>query len=146
MIICYLGLGSNQKSPERQLRNAIYALRTLEFTAVTKVSHFYWTKAWGLHTQQNFCNAVIEIKTRLSPFQLLTACQNIEKTMGRVRKKHWGPRVIDIDILLYGYQCIHHKKNLLIPHPHLLSRDFVVLPLKEINPQALRNAEHLLQQ
>jgi 2-amino-4-hydroxy-6-hydroxymethyldihydropteridine diphosphokinase len=134
MTICYLGLGSNQKSPERQLRNAIYALRALEFTAVTKVSSFYWTKAWGYRNQQNFCNAVVEINTRLSPTQLLAACQNVESYLGRVRKKRWGPRVIDVDILLYGNKKIH-KKNLIIPHPHILSRDFVLLPLKEINPQ-----------
>ncbi|EHL30172.1 2-amino-4-hydroxy-6-hydroxymethyldihydropteridine pyrophosphokinase FolK [Legionella drancourtii LLAP12] len=65
--------------------------------------------------------------------KLLQACQKIEKQQGRVRKKRWGPRIIDIDILLYGKQHIH-LRDLTTPHPHILSRDFVLVPLKEINP------------
>lgn len=131
MNICYLGLGSNQKSPERQLRQAIRALKSLHAISITKTSSFYWTKAWGLQKQQNFCNAVVEIVTVLSPQQLLSACQKIEIQQGRVRKKRWGPRVIDIDILIYGERTIH-TKNLIIPHPRMMERDFVLVPLREI--------------
>ncbi|HHF7365495.1 TPA: 2-amino-4-hydroxy-6-hydroxymethyldihydropteridine diphosphokinase [Legionella bozemanae] len=133
MNICYLGLGSNQHVPERQLRKAIKSIKALRTTVVTKVSSFYWNKAWGLQGQQDFCNAVIELFTRLSPIELLNACQKIEKKQGRIRKKHWGPRVIDIDILLYADQVIHSKK-LVIPHPYIQSRNFVLIPLIEINP------------
>ncbi|KTD55835.1 2-amino-4-hydroxy-6- hydroxymethyldihydropteridine pyrophosphokinase [Legionella santicrucis] len=136
MNICYLGLGSNQKSPERQLCKAIQSIRTLRLTAVTKISSFYWSKAWGLKSQQNFCNAVIEINTRLSPLQLLSACQQIEEKQGRVRKKRWGPRIIDIDILYYEKRVIQSKK-LIIPHPYIQLRDFVLIPLKEINPKLI---------
>lgn len=128
---CYLGLGSNQKSPERQLRQAICSLKSLDATSITKVSSFYWTKAWGLQKQQDFCNAVVEIHTTLSPLVLLRACQKIEKKQGRIRKKRWGPRVIDIDILLYGERKIS-LPDLIIPHPHILSREFVLIPLKEL--------------
>jgi 2-amino-4-hydroxy-6-hydroxymethyldihydropteridine diphosphokinase len=133
MTICYLGLGSNQKSPPRQLRQAIQAIRALQGTSIIKISSFYWTKAWGFKGQQNFCNAVIAINTRLPPLQLLNACQHIEKKQGRLRKKPWGPRVIDIDILLYG-DLILSSRRLTLPHPYILSRDFVLKPLKEINP------------
>jgi 2-amino-4-hydroxy-6-hydroxymethyldihydropteridine diphosphokinase len=133
MNICYLGLGSNQKSPQRQLRQAIHSIQALQSTSVIKTSGFYWTKAWGFVGQQDFCNAVIAINTRLPPLKLLRACQKIERKQGRVRKKPWGPRVIDIDILLYG-KIKMSSKALTLPHPHILSRDFVLKPLKEINP------------
>ncbi len=133
MNVCYLGLGSNQQVPERQLRKAIKSIKGLHSTVVTKVSSFYWNKAWGLQGQQDFCNAVIELHTLLSPLHLLNLCQQIEKKQGRVRKKHWGPRVIDIDILFYEDQIIQSKK-LVIPHPQIQSREFVLIPLMEINP------------
>ncbi|WP_131794553.1 2-amino-4-hydroxy-6-hydroxymethyldihydropteridine diphosphokinase [Fluoribacter gormanii] len=133
MKVCYLGLGSNQQVPERQLRRAIKSIKSLPSTVVTKISSFYWNKAWGLQGQQDFCNTVIEISTRLPPLQLLDACQKIEKKQGRVRKKHWGPRVIDIDILYYEDKNIR-SKELVIPHPQIQFRDFVLIPLMEINP------------
>lgn len=132
----YLGLGSNQKFPERQIRCAITAIQAIPNTSITKLSSLYWTKAWGLHSQQDFCNAVIEITSRLTPHLLLKWCQKIEKKQGRSRKKQWGPRTLDIDILLYKNRAIQ-SKDLSIPHPHMLSRDFVLKPLLEINSQAL---------
>ena len=132
MNVCYLGLGSNQKSPERQLRQAIRALKSLNTISITKISSLHRTKAWGLHRQQNFCNAVIEIVTVLTPQQLLRACQKIEAQQGRVRKKRWGPRVIDIDILTYGKRNVR-SKDLIIPHPQMMVRDFVLNPLREVN-------------
>ena len=131
MNLCYLGLGSNQRSPERQLRRAIQSIKKLRAISVTKISSFYWSKAWGLSNQQDFCNAVIEIHTTLPPLKLLKACQLIEYQQGRIRKKHWGPRVIDIDILIYQDRIIQSKR-LTLPHPHIMSRDFVLTPLSEI--------------
>ena len=133
MNVCYLALGSNQKHPERQLRRAIHSIKALQSTAVTKVSSFYWFKAWGLHSQQDFCNAVIEITTVLPPRLLLKSCQKIEKKQGRVRRKRWGPRTLDIDILFYGKQVIQ-SRDLIIPHPQMHLRDFVLVPLRELNP------------
>lgn len=131
MNTCYLGLGSNQKAPERQIRQAIKAIKALPATAITQVSNLYWSKAWGLCNQQDFCNVVVEITTSLSPSSLLTYCQRIETQQGRVRKKRWGPRTLDVDIILYNCRTIQTKK-LTIPHPHWQSRDFVVIPLAEI--------------
>lgn len=129
---CYLGLGSNQHSPERQIRQAIKSIGALRTTSIRKISSFKWSKAWGLQSQQDFCNAVIEIATLLPPLDLLKACQKIEKQQGRVRKKRWGPRVIDIDILLYNKKNIR-LKDLTIPHPYIFSREFVFIPLQEIS-------------
>lgn len=142
MNVCYLGLGSNQQVPERQLRKAIKSIKSLRHTVVTKVSSFYWTKAWGLHGQQDFCNAVIALSTLLSPLQLLDACQKIEKKQGRIRKKRWGPRIIDIDLLFYENRVIQSKK-LIVPHPHIESRDFVLNPLVEINPDYKKAKHHV---
>lgn len=133
MNTCYLGMGSNQKGPERQIRTAIEEVRKLPTTHVTKVSKLYWNKAWGVQAQQDFCNVIIEIKTRLSPQLLLKQCQLIEKKHQRVRRKHWGPRTLDIDIILYGNRSVH-THDLVIPHPLMLKRDFVLIPLLEIKP------------
>lgn len=130
---CYLSLGSNQKAPERHIRMAIKDLQTIPVTSVLSCSSLYWTKAWGLTTQQDFCNVVVKIATFLKPELLLKWCQKIEKQHQRVRKKRWGPRTLDIDIILYGNRTLH-TKNLIIPHPHYLARDFVIKPLLEINP------------
>lgn len=131
---CYLSLGSNQKSPQRQIRQGLKAIKTLPSTAITKVSQLHWTKAWGLTKQPDFCNVVVEIITRLSPDLLLSYCQRIENKQGRVRKKRWGPRTLDVDIILYGNRKVQTKR-LAIPHPHMHLRDFVLIPLSELIPK-----------
>lgn len=136
----FLSLGSNQKHPLRQLRRAINALKALPHTYILKCSSFYWTKAWGVQAQQDFCNSVIEINTLLPPRILLKHCQEIEKKQGRVRKKRWGPRTLDIDILMYEKQALK-SKILTIPHPQMHKRDFVLVPLSEIFPPTVGQAE-----
>lgn len=96
------------------------------------VSRFYATKAWGIENQPDFANAVMEIKTELSPHDLLRALQKIELEMGRKRTEKWGPRIIDLDILLYDNLQINDE-TLKIPHPYMQERDFVMIPLREIN-------------
>lgn len=137
MNLCYLSLGSNQKSPERQIRNALQAIAGLPNTSIQKCSSLYWNKAWGLEVQQDFCNVVVEILTRLPPNDLLKKCQSIEAEQGRIRKKRWGPRTLDIDIILYANRNLN-TKLLTIPHPHMKSRDFVMTPLFEIAPKMTR--------
>lgn len=139
---CYLSLGSNQKAPERQIRLALSALKKIPSTSVTKVSSLFWNKAWGLQTQQDFCNVVVEISTILSPHKLLHFCQKIEQYQGRIRRKHWGPRVIDIDIIFYGDRKINTSR-LTIPHPYFSVRDFVIKPLLQINPEILESNPNL---
>lgn len=130
---CFLSLGSNQKSPERQIRQAIKELREIPHSSILKCSALYRTKAWGLTAQQDFCNVVVSISTTLDPSLLLKWCHAIENRHRRVRLKRWGPRTLDIDIILYGNRAMH-TNILTIPHPHYLSRDFVLQPLLEIYP------------
>jgi len=98
-----------------------------------KLSSIYITEPWGKTDQDDFVNQVIEIETLLSPVQLLSALQNIEIKMGRQRIEKWGPRNIDLDIILYGSEIIH-SSELIIPHPYAQQRLFVLIPLQEINP------------
>jgi 2-amino-4-hydroxy-6-hydroxymethyldihydropteridine diphosphokinase len=135
MNTCYLGIGSNQKFPERQVRRAIAAIKTMPKTALCKISRLHQSQAWGMTRQQNFCNVVVKIKTLLPPEVLLRHCQEIESSQGRVRKRRWGPRTLDIDILLYSDRRIHNHK-LTIPHPYIMDRDFVRIPLCEISDKA----------
>ncbi len=131
MTLCYLGLGSNLKTPQRQMRQAIRGIQSLPRTNLLKISSFYTTKPLGARFQPPYCNAVVEIDTTLQPLALLKACQNIETAQLRVKKQHWGPRTIDIDILLYGARQINSPK-LQIPHQELWHRDFVLMPLSEL--------------
>ncbi|KGP63800.1 2-amino-4-hydroxy-6-hydroxymethyldihydropteridine pyrophosphokinase [Legionella norrlandica] len=133
MNVCYLSLGSNQKCPERQIRQAIKEIKQIPSTFLTQTSHLYWNKAWGLKNQQDFCNVMVEIKTTLLPHTLLKWCEKIENKHKRIRKKHWGPRTLDVDIILYGSRSIR-TKNLTIPHPRFHLRDFVLIPLSELKP------------
>lgn len=131
MTICYLGLGSNLRSPERQIRQAIQQLRTLPKTTVIQISALYFNQAVGRRTQPPYCNCVVKIQTSQTPISLLNLCQAIEKKQQRVRKIRWGARTLDIDILLYGNKKIHQHR-LIIPHPRMHERDFVQIPLLSI--------------
>lgn len=126
-----LGLGSNLGERQQNIKNAILALQQANIT-VTAVSSLYETEPVGLVDQPAFLNAVVSVETTLTPQQLLEVCLGIEKDLGRVRLKRWGPRVIDIDILLYNDECID-EANLKVPHPLLQDRRFVLVPLAEIS-------------
>lgn len=131
MTICYLGLGANLGSPERQLQQAIAALRRLPNIYIQKVASFYTSKCWGRKGLPHYCNTVVSVKTNLMPRQLLSLCQKIEVQQGRIRKIRWGARTLDIDLLLYGSAKMN-AKELQLPHPRLHERDFVFVPLLEI--------------
>lgn len=134
MTVCYLGLGSNLGSPKRQLRQGVAALQKLPNLSITAQSRLYLSAPLGERAQPAYYNMVIAIHTRLSAQKLLRACQAIENQQQRIRQKHWGARTLDIDLLLYGNQTIK-QRNLTIPHPEMLFRDFVLLPLLEIVPE-----------
>lgn len=130
---CYIGLGSNLGDPVQQVCKAIRALSRLPYTEGLVASSLYQSEPMG-PPQPDFINAVVQIDTDLEPFALLRACQNIESDLGRVRTAvHWGPRAIDVDLLLYGQDCIQ-VDDLTVPHPGLACRDFVLVPLLEIAP------------
>ncbi|MCX7091474.1 MAG: 2-amino-4-hydroxy-6-hydroxymethyldihydropteridine diphosphokinase [Legionellales bacterium] len=133
MAIVYLALGSNLDMPRRQLTNALKHLQSFPRTYILARSKIYLTKPFGIKAQPNYLNMVVAIKTSLSPHALLIACKKTEKKQCRIRKKIWGARSIDIDILLYEQKVIQ-QKGLTVPHPQLLLRDFVLVPLLEISP------------
>lgn len=135
MTLCYLGLGSNLRSPERQLRRAIILLYRLPRSVVVAVSKIHSSQPCGVRSQPPYCNMVIAIHTSLSAQYLLNYCQRIEDKHQRLRKKRWGARTLDIDLLLYGNHSIN-RHNLVVPHPEMINRDFVLVPLLEISPTA----------
>lgn len=135
MTRCYLGLGSNLHSPLRQLRRAVDSIRKLPRTALVHVSKIYVSHPLGVHSQPNYFNLVVAIETSLPAIQLLRLCQAIEHKQHRVHKQHWGARTLDIDLLLYDKKTIN-TQTLTIPHPQMLKRDFVLVPLLDIAPKA----------
>jgi 2-amino-4-hydroxy-6-hydroxymethyldihydropteridine diphosphokinase len=135
MTHCYLGLGSNLNSPKRQLHLALNALKTLPKTYILKISPFYQTAPLGVVGQPMYCNAVVLLETCLTPEQILSYVQAIETHQKRVRKKRWGSRTLDIDVLLYGTHC-STIPSLIIPHPRLHERAFMLIPLLDIWPDA----------
>lgn len=129
----FVALGSNIDGPERQLARAFVALAHLPATCVLRRSSLYRTPPWGDLDQPDFINAVAELETALAPLELLDALLEIERAAGRVRVRRWGPRVLDLDLLLYGSECIN-MPQLQLPHPRMHERAFVMLPLAEIAP------------
>jgi len=130
-----IGIGSNLNDPGFQVAQAISALTSLPHTQWIKSSSPYRSLPQGPQDQDLFCNAVALIETRLSPAELLLALQSIEQAFGRIKTRHWGERIIDLDILFYGQDTILlQEPDLCIPHPHALSRDFVLIPALEICP------------
>lgn len=134
MIRTYIAIGSNLVEPVQQARAAIRALAALPDSCLVAVSGLYRSKPMGPQDQPDYINAVAALDTRLTPLALLDATQQIELQQGRVRKaERWGPRTLDLDILLYGDQQIDHP-NLIIPHYGMRTREFVLYPLVEIAP------------
>ena len=133
----YIALGSNQASPEQQANAAIAALKALPKTRFVRHSRYYCTKPLGPQDQPDYLNAVIEIETELSPLELLDETQRIEREQGRVRKaQRWGPRTLDLDILLFG-DCLIHNDRLTVPHYDMKNREFMLYPLFEIAPELI---------
>ena len=128
-----LGLGSNMGDKEINIITAINTLMLLPTTKVLRVSSLYRASPVGYKNQSSFINAVAEIETDLTPRALLGACLGIEAAMGRIRLFENGPRVIDLDILLIENKEIS-SEELIVPHPQMLKRAFVMVPLKELYP------------
>ena len=127
----YIAFGSNIGDAENNIRQAYEALELIPGIETVKISEMYITKPWGYAEQDNFVNACCEIKTKLSPEALLGACLGIEAGMGRIRTIKNGPRIIDIDLLLYENE-VRNTEELILPHPRMSERSFVLLPLKDL--------------
>ncbi len=129
----YLGLGSNLNSPPRQIKAALKAIAKLPETQLVRCAPWYRSIAIGPGSQARYINTVAEIDSALKPRALLQSLQQIEKQQGRKRIVRWGPRSLDIDILLYAHQTLN-TRQLQIPHPRLCERNFVLQPLVDIAP------------
>ncbi|WP_313217906.1 2-amino-4-hydroxy-6-hydroxymethyldihydropteridine diphosphokinase [Stenotrophomonas sp.] len=138
MTLACIGLGANLGDAAQTLRDAFQALAALPQTTLRARSQLYSTPAWGNLDQPAFVNAAAVLETRLPAPDLLAALLEIERRFGRVRDPavHWGPRALDLDVLLYGEEVID-LPQLQVPHPYLHERAFALLPLAEIAPDAL---------
>ena len=129
----YLALGSNLGDKEANLRKALELVQQ-RGVEVVKTSSFICTEPYGVTDQPQFLNGVCEVRTSLEPLELLQTLLEIEQEMGRVRLRHWGERNIDLDLLLYE-DVVMDTPELILPHPDMQNRDFVLLPLAEIAPE-----------
>jgi 2-amino-4-hydroxy-6-hydroxymethyldihydropteridine diphosphokinase len=133
----YIGLGSNLADPRLQVERALQALAELPRTKLVQRSRLYRSAPWGRADQPEFVNAVAALQTGSSARELLDALLAIERVAGRARDAtRWGPRVLDLDILVYGH-CVIDEPGLHVPHPHLHERAFVLLPLAEVAPDLI---------
>lgn len=135
-IIAYIGLGSNLGDPAANLRSALHQLAAVDALTVQAVSKFYASKPMGPQDQPDYVNAVACVETTLSPTALLQTLFRIEQAHGRIRDAalRWGPRTLDLDLLLYG-TLILDSPELHLPHPGICERSFVILPLAELAPE-----------
>jgi len=134
MATAWIGVGANVGDRLGNIRMALAELASLDATIVVRVSSVYDTAPWGVTDQRRFLNAVVELSTTLSPEDLLSALGRVEARCGRVRHERWGPRTLDLDILLYDDRIVN-TEDLVIPHPRLAQRAFVLVPLAELEPE-----------
>ena len=134
MSVAYIGLGSNLGDKAANLRAAIEALGRHPQVRVVAVSPLYRSEAWGKTDQDWFINAAAKLETDLQPLELLDVLLATEKEMGRVRHERWGPRTIDLDLLLYG-KIQMKTESLILPHPYVRERAFVLRPLLDLAPE-----------
>ena len=138
-ITTYIGMGSNLGDSRQLLQQAVQQLQTL---GEVQVSKLYQSPPMGPQDQPHYLNAVAQLKTDLEPMLLLDALQQFEQDSGRVRLRRWGERTLDLDLLLYADQNIHNER-LTVPHVGLLERDFVVIPLLDLDPTLIVKGQKL---
>ena len=137
-LTAYLGFGTNLGSREQNLSQALQSLANSPDLYIVRSSSIYETAPWGYTDQPSFLNFTVEVRTKLSPVELLELAKCIEKDLGRQKNFRYGPRLIDIDILLYGNKTIHlGQPDLDIPHLRITERAFVLVPLTEIAPEII---------
>jgi 2-amino-4-hydroxy-6-hydroxymethyldihydropteridine diphosphokinase len=130
-LLAYIGLGSNLNEPKQQIKTAVMALHGTKDIEVVNLSSLYQSPPVDDSKQPDYINAIAQVDTHLTPLELLYVCQDIETKQHRVREKKWGARTIDLDIIIYGVQVVA-SKQLIIPHPEMMNRAFVLIPLAEL--------------
>ncbi|WP_313483511.1 2-amino-4-hydroxy-6-hydroxymethyldihydropteridine diphosphokinase [Acinetobacter variabilis] len=139
MTVTYIGLGSNLGDSRQILAEAVQKLASL---GQIKTSHLYQSPPMGPQDQPNYFNAVVQLITDLAPLDLLDRLQTFEQEAGRVRLRHWGERTLDLDLLIYGDEQIQNER-LTVPHVGVLERDFVLVPLLDIDANLQLNGNTL---
>lgn len=149
MYKAWIGLGSNLENPHQQVTDAFDELANLPSTQLLQASRLWLSKPFGPQDQPDFINAVAAVTTSLAPLELLAELQNIENLHERKRERRWGPRTLDLDLLLYD-QLILNSEKLTLPHPGIAERAFVLCPLAELNENLhlpnLGSVKQLIQQ
>ena len=130
-IVTYIGLGSNLGDSKVILTEAVHKLASL---GDVKISKLYQSPPMGPQDQPNYLNAVVQLSTDLAPLALLDELQRFEQESGRVRLRHWGERTLDLDLLIYAEEKIQHER-LTVPHVGVMERDFVLIPLLDLDPE-----------
>ncbi len=138
--IAYIAFGSNMGNRKETILHAMEKMKE-EGMEFLRISTFYETKPYGVTDQNDFMNCVAKVKTDLTPMSLLETLLNIEKKLGRVREKKWGPRTVDLDIIFYDKKVVKFA-DLVIPHPDMQNRLFVLEPLWEIAPRYVHPLLH----
>lgn len=140
LVLCHVALGSNIGDTKKHLMNALQALHSHPEILYLNISRFYLSKPHGPQDQLDYLNAAVSFETRMQPEELLDALQEIENQNGRVREnvERWGARTLDLDILLYGDEVIKTTR-LIIPHPRLCERAFVLYPLRDLIDEPLED-------
>ncbi len=133
MNVAFLGFGSNLGDRHAQLAAALRNLSNDPAVRIVQGSSVYETKPVGKTDQPDFLNMVVQLTTSLSPLALLAACLDVEARLGRERRERWGPRTVDLDVLIYGTEKLNDER-LILPHPRMHERSFVMVPLAEIAP------------
>jgi 2-amino-4-hydroxy-6-hydroxymethyldihydropteridine diphosphokinase len=133
-VVAYIGVGSNQGDRHAHCAGAIAQIASSGHTRIIDQSSWYLTEPWGYHDQDEFINLVLKVETGLAPLELLRFLKELEEKLGRQKTVPFGPRTIDLDILLYGDRVIQ-SPELTIPHTRVCERGFVLVPLEEIAPQ-----------
>ncbi len=144
----FIGLGTNVGDREKHLKRTIQFLREMQGFRLKRISRFYETEPVGVRDQRPFLNGVVEGESSLTPEALLTALKTIEHEVGRTPRERWGPREIDLDLLFYG-DLVVEEPSLILPHPRLHERIFVLLPLSELcetlfHPKLKKSIKELL--
>ncbi len=143
----YLSIGTNMGDREANLKLAVRLLTEAQGVTVEAISSIYETAPVGFVDQASFLNIAVRLSSSLSPSDMLRLCQDIEQELGRVREFRWGPRIIDLDILLYNHENIE-TESLIVPHERMFERAFVLVPLMEISGPSigqLRRAQEALE-
>ena len=143
-VIAILALGSNVGEKRDNIARAATNMGSLDGVEIVKRSRDYRTPPWGNTDQDWFVNACMSISTTLSPSELLARCLETERKMGRERGMKWGPRVIDLDILTYG-DAVSRESDLVVPHPYITKRAFVLAPMAEVAPDLVLDGKTILQ-